>query len=168
MQPTKEKSDTFGRYVVNRYITDSSIIKGNNIATTTYTVDTFDPADILYTFTGDKKIAVEVKVRNGEYTDYIYEVSKDKRLQEYREQGYTIIYANLIEDNQRLFMWNVTDLSKVRGVQTKVAPYFVSTYDNPKLAPKMVYTLPVTSAFVNVDATQYINDYKTLSNAYNQ
>ena len=165
MQPTKEKSDCFGRYVANRYITDSTITKGTNIVTTTYTSDTFDPADILYTFEGDKKIAVEVKVRNGEYNGYFYELTKDNRLEQYKQQGYTIVYANIIEDNQRLYMWNVTDITKVKGVETRVAPCFVSTYDNPQLAPKFLYVLPVTSAFVNVYATEYINDYKRLSNA---
>lgn len=163
--PSQTECDNLGRYVANQYIVDSSSTKGSKILTSSFTADRFDPADILYTFEGYGKIAVEVKTRNGIYPTYFYEVTKDNRLQEYRKQGYTLIYANVIEDNGKLYMWNVTDISKVKGVQTKLAPCFVSTFNNPKITGKFVYTLPVSSAFINVDATEYIKQYKTLSNA---
>ena len=165
--PSQTECDNLGRYVANQYIVDSSTTKGSKILTSTFTVDPYDAADILYTFEGYGKYAVEVKTRNGIYPTYFYEVTKDNRLQEYRKQGYTLIYANVIEDNNKLYMWNVTDITKVKGVETKLAPCFVSTYNNPTITGKFVYTLPVSSAFINVDATEYINQYKQLTNADN-
>lgn len=96
-----------------------------------------------------------------------YEQSKDKGLQEYRKQGYTIIYANICEDTGRLYMWNVTDLTKVKGVKTTVAPCFASIYTNPVIVAKPIYELPVSSAIINADVKEYINQYNS-SNADNQ
>ena len=160
MQPNKQKSDEFGRWVVSSYISNSAKEKGN--FQVTFTGDPFDPADILYTFEGFGKYAVEVKVRDKEYNTMFYEVSKDNGLQEYRQQGYSILYANVVEDTGRLYMWNVTELSKVKGIKTTIAPCFASTYNKPIVIAKPLYELPIESAIVKVDVTNYINQYLSL------
>lgn len=162
MECSPQKSEKYGRYVVNSYISNSARAKGNNDFKVTYTSDTFDPADILYTFEGFGKYAVEVKVRDKEYNTMFYEVSKDKGLQEYKQQGYTLIYANVVEDTGRLYMWNVTDLTKVKGIKTTVAPCFASIYSNPVIVAKPLYELPLTSAIINADVKEYINQYLLL------
>lgn len=161
MQVSPQKSENYGRYVVSSYIANSAREKGNNFQCE-FTSDIFDAADILYTFEGFGKYAVEVKVRDKEYNTMFYEVSKDKRLQGYKAEGYTLIYANVCEDTGRLYMWNVTDLTKVKGIKTTVAPCFASIYTNPVIVAKPIYELPVTSAFVNADVKKYINQYLLL------
>lgn len=162
MQPNKQKSDEFGRWVVSSYISNSAKSKGNDNFQVTYTSDQFDPADILYTFEGFGKYAVEVKVRDKEYPTMFYEVGKDNGLQEYRQQGYSILYANVVEDTGRLYMWNVTELSKVKGIKTTIAPCFASTYNKPIVIAKPLYELPIESAIVKVDVRNYINQYLSL------
>ena len=159
MQPNKQKSDEFGRWVVSSYISNSARKKGNNDFQVTYTSDQFDPADILYNFEGFGKYAVEVKVRDKEYPTMFYEQTKDNGLQEYKQQGYTLIYANVIEDTGRLYIWNVTDLNRVKGIKTTVAPCFASTYSNPIVIAKPLYELPIESAILKVDVRNYINQY---------
>ena len=159
MECSPQKSENYGRWVVNSYISNSARQKGNNDFQVTYTADPFDPADILYTFEGFGRYAVEVKVRDKEYPTMFYEQSKDKGLQEYRQQGYSIIYANVVEDTGRLYMWNVTDLKRVKGIKTTVAPCFASIYFNPVIVAKPIYELPLTSAFVNADVKSYIEQY---------
>lgn len=159
MECSPQKSENYGRWVVSSYIANSAKSKGNDNFQVTFTSDPFDPADILYTFEGFGKYAVEVKVREKEYPTMFYERSKDKGLQEYKQQGYTLIYANVCEDTGKLYMWNVTDLNKVKGVKTTVAPCFASTYSKPIVIAKPLYELPLTSAFVNADVTNYINQY---------
>lgn len=78
------------------------------------------------------------------------------------KQGYTILYANVVEDTGRLYMWNVTDLNKVKGIKTTVAPCFASIYNNPVIVAKPIYELPLTSAFVNADVKSYIDQYLLL------
>lgn len=159
MEVSPQKSENYGRYVVSAYIADSAREKGNNNFQVTFTSDTWDAADILYTFEGFGRFAVEVKVRDKEYNTMFYETAKDKRLQGYKAQGYKIIYANVCEDTGRLYMWNVTDLNKVKGIKTTVAPCFASIYTNPVIVAKPLYELPVTSAIINADVKEYINQY---------
>ena len=159
MECSPKTSEQYGRYVVSSYIANSAREKGNKDFQCEFTTDVYDPADILYTFEGFGKYAVEVKVRNGEYPTMFYEVTKDKGLQEYRQQGYTLIYANVVEDTGRLYMWNVTDLNKVKGIKTTVAPCFASIYNNPVIVAKPIYELPLTSAIINADVTNYIDQY---------
>lgn len=159
MECSPKTSEQYGRWVVSSYIANSAREKGNNDFQVTFTADPFDPADILYTFEGFGRYAVEVKVRDREYPTMFYEVTKDKGLQEYRQQGYTIIYANVVEDTGKLYMWNVTDLSKIKGVKTTVAPCFASIYTNPVIVAKPIYELPLTSAIINADVKNYIDQY---------
>lgn len=159
MECSPKTSEQYGRWVVNSYISHSARKKGNNNFQVTYTSDPWDCADILYIFEGFGKYAVEVKVRDKEYPTMFYEQTKDKGLQQYRQQGYSILYANVCEDTGRLYMWNVTDLSKVKGVKTTVAPCFASTYKKPIVIAKPIYELPLTSAIVTADVTNYINQY---------
>jgi len=162
MEVSPKASEQYGRYVVNSYIADSAREKGNNNFQCEFTSDTWDAADILYTFEGFGKYAVEVKVRDKEYNTMFYEVSKDKRLQGYKAQGFKIIYANVCEDTGRLYMWNVTDLNNVKGVKTTVAPCFASTYNKPIVIAKPLYELPVSSAIISADVKEYINQYLLL------
>lgn len=163
-----QRMEKYGRYVVNRFISTSSKEKGNEILKTYFTKNKYNPADILYLYFDNRKYAVEVKVRNGIYPTYFYENAKDNRLLEYKKRGYTLIYANVIEDNGQMYIWDVTDLKKIKGVTTTTVPCFDSTFsDNPKLISKAVYELPVTSANITANVTEYINEYKELNNADN-
>lgn len=161
-------SEEYGRYVVNAYLQDKLLSQNNGFKTITFTQDPYDPVDILYTTVKDKKIAVEVKVRGKFYKDFIYEQSKAAGLEKYKEEGYQLVYANVVEENQRIYFWNVTDISKIGGAYKSYCPCPSSSYAaNPYIKDKCVYNLPVSSTFLQDDISAYLDRYNQLKSLPN-
>lgn len=153
-----------GRYICNSFLTDYLLKLKKGFITTTFTSDPYDPADIIYTASNGAPLAVEVKVRTKSYPRFMYEVYKSKRLEEYKRQGYTIIYCNIVEDNNSIIFWNVTNINKMKGVikDTSICPSTTCGY-NPFLKEKECYYLPSSAAFLISDCSIYINRYKELT-----
>lgn len=159
-------SENYGRYVVNSYLLDHLTRLNKPVQSVYFTQDVYDPADIIYSHPNGTNTAVEVKVRHSEYPTYIYEETKNDRLEKYRSQHYYILYANVVEPNETLYVWNVTNPQKVKGVSynTITAPS-TTCGDNSYIKEKDVYYLPADSAFIKADCSTYINRYKELTNA---
>ncbi len=166
MTNSRENFESYGRYVVNSYLQDHLTRLNKPVQSIYFTQDVFDPADIIYSHPNGTNIAVEVKVRHSDYPTYIYEESKDSGLEKYRNQHYFILYANVVESNNMLYVWNVTNPQKVKGVSYNTITAPSTTYGlNPYIKEKDVYYLPADSAFIKEDVSTYINRYKELTNA---
>ena len=64
MENTKVKQERYGRYVLQRYIMDSTLKKGVNIENFISTAH-YSSADLIYSFSGQQPLyAMEIKVRN--------------------------------------------------------------------------------------------------------
>ncbi|MBQ3788662.1 MAG: hypothetical protein II849_07660 [Bacteroidales bacterium] len=167
MEDTKVKQERYGRYIVQRYIMDSTLKKGTDVENFISTAH-YSSADLIYSFANEKPLyAMEIKVRNKEYPTYIYEPKKDKGLQEYKQKGHRLIYANVIEETGKLYVWDVSNVEEIKGVKMETKLMNYSTYDTNEKVEKNVYWLPVESALINADVSTYIKEYKQLTNADN-
>lgn len=167
MENTKVKQERYGRYIVQRYIMDSTLRKGTDIENFISTAH-YSSADLIYSFSGQQPLyAMEIKVRNKEYPTFIYEPTKDKGLQQYKEKGHRLIYANVVEETGKLYVWDVSNVEEIKGVRMETRLMNASTYDTDKKIEKNVYWLPVESALINADVSNYIKEYNQLTNADN-